>query len=68
MGFTSHQLRAPEAHDESAQRHAEAAERWAVRGDDVRAEFERWNASIEGLSGELARMRAERVRIQSRVA
>jgi hypothetical protein len=64
MGFSNHQLRAPEVHDESAQRHAEAAERWAVRGDAVRAEFERWNASIEGLSGELARRRAERAQIE----
>ena len=38
-----------------------------MRGDDVRAEFERWNASIEGLSGELARKRAERARIESRI-
>jgi hypothetical protein len=68
MGFPSHELRAPEVHDEASQRHAEAAERWAMRGDDVRAEFERWNASIEGLSGELARRRAERARIESRIA
>jgi hypothetical protein len=68
LGFLSHQLKAPEVHDDSAERHTEAAERWAVRGDDVLAEFERWNASIEQLSGELARIRAERARLDSLTA
>jgi hypothetical protein len=62
MGLARHHLRPPEAHDEIAARHAEAADWWAARGDDVRAEFERWNASIERLSSELARMRAEETR------
>jgi hypothetical protein len=58
MGSASDHLRAAEVHDETARGHAEAAERWAARGDETRAEFELWNASFARLTAELERARA----------